>query len=283
MKKVLVTGARSQLAQCLKDQQSNYDTIQLEFVSREAFDLTDREQMRFFLEQSDFDYCINTAAYTQVETAETEQEEAYQVNTHGVEDLAQLCEDSQITLLHISTDYVFDGDSDKPYREDDMANPINVYGTSKWEGEQAIRETLGAHYIVRTSWLYSPYGHNFYKSVLKWAREREELSITTDQLGTPTNAQDVARALLDLIDLDPKTYGTYHLSNSGQATWYDFAKAILELTGQLAEVKLVKTDHYPTFAARPKYSVLDCAKIEGISGIRTKNWRESLKELINKF
>ena len=282
MKRILVTGARSQLAQCIYDQAHNSDQLQLEFVDREAFDLTQPPQMAAYLETHSFDYCINTAAYTKVEAAESDQELAHAVNGQGALNLAVLCKEHGITLVHISTDYVFDGSQQVPYTEADPVGPINVYGASKLAGERSIQEVLDAHYILRTSWLYSQYGHNFYRSVRKWASERDQLSITTEQIGTPTNANDLAQAILRLIERDPKQYGLYHYSNDGQATWFDFAEAILLETGQLGAVKLVKTDHYPTFAARPKYSVMDCSKFEQQFGnITTEpHWKARLKNLI---
>jgi len=282
MKKVLITGANSQLAQCIKDYAPQLDLLHLQFVDRTTFDLTDFAQMNEFLQGTTFDYCINTAAYTKVEDAESNKELAYAVNAKGVEDLAELCVTHNITLVQVSTDYVFDGEKGQPYLETDLTNPINVYGASKLAGELAIAETLAQHYIVRTSWLYSRYGHNFYRSVRGWAKQGKDLSITTEQTGTPTNANDLAGAILELIDKDPKEYGIYHYSNRGEATWFDFAQAILSETGQIAEVKLVKTDHYPTFAARPAYSVLSCEKYNALGHISTRSWKEGLKQLINR-
>lgn len=280
MKKALVTGARSQLAQCIKDQAQAFDNLQLDFVDRQIFDLSQPQQMDAYLKEHSYDYCINTAAYTLVEAAESDKDQAFAINFDGVRALAELCDEHGITLIHISTDYVFDGEQQRPYTEGDKTNPINVYGTSKLAGEQAIAQAMEAYYILRTSWLYSQYGHNFYKSIQKWAKDKQELTITTEQTGTPTNANDLASAVLLLIEKDPHKYGIYHYSNGGQATWYDFAEAILALSGQLTEVKLVKTDHYPTFAARPKYSVLDCSKYQALELHPISDWRIGLKKLI---
>ena len=186
-----------------------------------------------------------------------------------------------MVLLHISTDYVFDGMAKTPYQEQDPTNPLNVYGASKLKGEQYIGDTWNKHFIIRTSWLYSQYGHNFLNSMLQFAKQKKALTITTQQKGTPTNANELAQVLVTIIKTGNARYGVYHFSNQGEATWYDFAKAIFKATGEIDTVNLAKTEHYATFAKRPAYSVLNCNKLKDTLGITYRNWEDSLKQIIN--
>jgi dTDP-4-dehydrorhamnose reductase len=225
------------------------------------------------------DICINTAAYTHVDKAESEKEKAFAVNAEGTENLAKACVARDVLLIHVSTDYVFDGTSTIPYLESDETNPINVYGASKLAGEQAIMELCERYFIVRTSWLYSEFGHNFFRTILKHANAGNPLSITTEQLGSPTNANDLAAAILTISAADTEEYGVYHYSNDGEATWYDFAEAILKESGQIETVNLAKTDHYRTFAARPAYSILNCNKFYKTFKGTPLSWKESLRTL----
>jgi dTDP-4-dehydrorhamnose reductase len=185
-------------------------------------------------------------------------------------------------LLHISTDYVFDGTKKTPYLEEDPTNPVNVYGASKLKGEQYISTSCSKHFIIRTSWLYSQHGNNFLNSMLEFARQKKALTITTQQKGTPTNANDLAQVLVSIIKTGNARYGVYHFSNQGEATWYDFAKAIFKATGEIDAVNLAKTEHYATFAKRPSYSILDCTKIIKNLGVQTSNWKTSLRALIKE-
>jgi dTDP-4-dehydrorhamnose reductase len=235
-----------------------------------------------FFGKHNFDYCINTAAYTNVEKAEREQKEAFLINSEGVYNLAKACKKYNVVLLHISTDYVFDGMAKTPYQEQDPINPLNVYGASKLKGEQHIVNTWNKHFIIRTSWLYSQYGHNFLNSMLQFAKQKKVLTITTQQKGTPTNANDLAQVLVSIIKTGNARYGLYHFSNQGEATWYDFAKAIFKATGEIDAVNLAKTEHYATFAKRPSYSILDCTKIIKNLGVQTSNWKTSLRALIKE-
>lgn len=280
MIKVLVTGANGQLGLCLRDQiQNSPDTVCV-FASRKTLDITNTAQIETLFIENNFDYCINTAAYTNVDKAESEQQTVFLINAEGAANISEACKKYQVTLIHISTDYVFDGSKKSPYLETDITNPINVYGASKLKGEQHIKETLDKHFILRTSWLYSQYGHNFFNSMLRFAKEKKELTITTEQTGTPTNANDLAKAIVDIIVAKNTRYGTYHYSNSGEATWYNFAKAIFEITGEIDNLSLAKTDHYPTFAKRPLYSVMDCAKIITNTSVTLTDWKISLEKLI---
>jgi dTDP-4-dehydrorhamnose reductase len=232
-----------------------------------------------FFSKNSFTHCINTAAYTNVENAESEPEKAFAINAEAVKNVAISSKENDVVLLHISTDYVFDGKKQTPYLETDPTNPINVYGASKLKGEKYIEEICTKYFIFRTSWLYSQYGHNFLKTILRYAEEGKPLTITTEQTGTPTNANDLAKALLQVIAQDSKDYGVYHYSNCGETTWFGFAEAILQQTEKLKDANLAKTNHYRTFAARPAYSVLDNFYSKNKLLLKTKNWKFSLKEL----
>ena len=278
---LLVTGSSGQLGQCLKQQLQNTGDISCYFATREDLDITNSDEVQRFFSEHNFDYCINTAAYTNVEKAESEQKEAFLINAEGAYSLAKACKKHNVVLLHISTDYVFDGMAKTPYQEQDPTNPLNVYGASKLKGEQHIGDTWNKHFIIRTSWLYSQYGHNFLNSMLQFAKQKKALTITTQQKGTPTNANDLAQVLVTIIKTGNARYGVYHFSNQGEATWYDFAEAIFKATGEIDTVNLAKTEHYATFAKRPSYSVLNCNKLKDTLGITYRNWEDSLKQIIN--
>ena len=282
MKHVLVTGANGQLGRCIQDALGRYSNLNFTLATREELDITDTNKVSKVFQKNNFDYCINTAAYTNVEKAESEEEQAFLINAEAVKNLAKTCALNAVTLLHVSTDYVFDGNKHKPYVETDATNPINVYGASKLKGEEYIEQLSTAHFIVRTSWLYSQYGHNFLNSMIQYAEEGKDLTITTEQTGTPTNANDLANVLLTIIDSDSKKYGIYHFSNSGKATWYDFAKEILERTGLIEKTKLAQTDYYRTFAKRPVYSILNTSKFEETFSVKVLDWKESLKTVLLK-
>ena len=282
MARVLVTGAHGQLGRCLKDASSSYSTLDFDFVTKADLDITDRAAITDYFKNNNIDFCINTAAYTNVEKAESEEDQAFKINAEAVKNLAKDCAKNNVVLLHVSTDYVFDGTKGEPYLESDTTNPINVYGASKLQGETHIREACKNHYIVRTSWLYSQYGHNFLKTILKYAKQEKPLTITTEQTGTPTNANDLATVLLDLIVSEKANYGTYHFSNKGEGTWYDFAKEIIESSNLTEKTKLAQTDYYRTFAKRPVYSVLNISKLERAIPIQVLDWKESLKTVLLK-
>lgn len=279
MKKVLVTGAGGQLGQCFKKHSSEFRGLEFTFATSDELDLSLFGMVDAYMEKNNFDYCINCAAYTNVEQAETSREMAFLVNSDAVENLAQVCDDRETTLIHFSTDYVFDGEKNSPYREDDEVNPINVYGNSKLHGEEHIRTSLEEHFIFRTSWLYSDIGHNFFNTIRRKSEPGAVFNITTAQKGTPTNAYDLALYVLHLVDSNSKDYGTYHYSNLGEATWYDFAEEILRLSGKLEEVELNKDNSYQTVAVRPKYSVLSKDKTLSTFKREILPWQESLAQL----
>ena len=277
--KILITGAKGQLGKCIKDAAANYPEFNFLFASRELLNIESEKSISNIFENNRFDYCINTAAYTNVEKAESDQETAFLTNAEGVKHLASHCKRNNTTLIQISTDYVFDGKKGSPYSEEDSTNSLNIYGASKLKGEQYVQEICQAYYILRTSWLYSQYGHNFYNTVLRFAKEGKPLTVTTEQTGTPTNANDLAEAILTIIKINSKNYGIYNFSNQGEATWYDFAKEILIQTNQLTKSNLAKTDYYRTFAARPSYSVLDTRKYKNTFNKAVFDWKKSLKSL----
>ncbi|WP_372920140.1 dTDP-4-dehydrorhamnose reductase [Salegentibacter sp.] len=284
MKKVLVTGASGQLGKCFQKIASEYPEMELRNFNSSELDITDQNRLQQIFSEENPEYCINCAAYTNVEKAEDDEETAFKINAEAVKNLAEVCKNTGTVLIHISTDYVFDGKATNAYRETDVVNPINVYGASKLKGEEYIRQILDQHFIFRTSWLYSEFGHNFFNTILKKAEEGATLNITTSQTGTPTNANDLADFILQLIREENSEFGLYHYSNLGEATWYDFAKAILEFSGKIDQVTLNKSGYYKTRAERPTYSVLDKQKLQETFKKLVLHWRDSLEDLIiNRF
>ncbi|WP_395632231.1 dTDP-4-dehydrorhamnose reductase [Flavobacterium sp.] len=278
---VLVTGSSGQLGQSLQHIAPNYQEIQFVFCTSSDLNITDIAQCHSVFEQYQPDYCINAAAYTAVDKAESEPEKAYAINVTGAKNIAEVCKAYNTVLLHISTDFVFDGTQQSPYTEEDIPNPTGVYGKTKWEGEKVILQTWEKHYILRTSWVYSQFGHNFMKTMLRLASERDTISVVNDQIGTPTHAVDLANALVQLITVDnqqPTTpnFGIYNFSNEGQCSWYDFAKKIFEVNKIQIDLKAIPTSSFPTPAQRPAFSVLDKSKIKNTFGLSVKNWEACL-------
>lgn len=280
MKTVLVTGASGQLGKCFEKIADDYPQLDFLFMSSSEVDITDNWGLQQLFASKEVNYCINCAAYTNVEKAEEEKEKAFLINAEAVKNLAEVCKKNDACLFHFSTDYVFNGKASRPYTEEDETNPINVYGASKLKGEENIAQVFSNYFIFRTSWLYSEFGHNFYKTILRKAEEGAELNITTSQTGTPTNANDLAHLVLEIIADENHDFGLYHFSNKGEATWYDFAKAILEISGNMDKVKLKESNDFKTVAARPAYSVLNKSKVEEAFGQPLLTWRESLEKLI---
>lgn len=281
MKKVLVTGASGQLGQCIKKLSSRFQEFEFTYTTSEELDLSLFGVVSAFLRKHHFDYCINCAAYTKVEQAETEQEMAYLINAEAVKNLAEVCCENDCTLIHFSTDYVFDGKKETPYSEDEETSPLNVYGASKLMGEEYIRKYMDRYFIFRTSWLYSDIGHNFFNTIRKKAENKESLNVTTSQKGTPTNAYDLAGFILELMAAESVDYGTYHYSNKGEATWYDFAEEILKLMSSDAE--LIENNNFKTIATRPAYSVLSKEKAEKTFKFPILEWKESLNRLYSNL
>lgn len=279
----LVTGASGQLGQALKALSERCDNLTFVFKTSAEADITDRQQLEQVFNEVKPDFSINAAAYTAVDKAESEPERAYAINVTGAKNLAEVCLQFNTTLLHISTDFVFDGNKDTPYTEDDATNPQGVYGKTKREGEQEIAKILPQHYIIRTSWLYSEYGNNFMKTMLRLAAERDKLGVVNDQTGTPTNANDLAEALLQIITRGKKAYGIYHYSNEGVATWYEFAGEIFRINNVLIDLQPIPTSAYPTPAKRPAYSVMDKSRIKEVFGLDIKGWQDSLAAVLKSY
>ncbi|WP_179353356.1 dTDP-4-dehydrorhamnose reductase [Winogradskyella vidalii] len=281
---VLVTAKDGQLGQCFQDIALNYPEINFFFKSSSELDITNKATVdSVFNSEVPFDYCINAAAYTAVDKAEDNIELADQVNHIGAQNLALACKKHQVILIHISTDFVFDGKSSKAYLESDITNPLGVYGKTKLKGEQAISKTLEQHFIIRTSWLYSEFGNNFLKTMLRLASERNEIGVVGDQIGSPTYAKDLAEAVLQIIEAKSSAYGIYHYSNDGEISWYDFAKEIFRLSGSSIKLNKIETTDYPTPAERPQFSVLNTTKISPLLAIKIPNWKASLAMAYSKL
>jgi len=276
MSNVVVFGASGQLGQCIKFLAEREGLSSIFFPSRSEGDVLDYDALAKVFETYKPSYIINCAAYTAVDKAEDDRETALKINKNGVEHVALLCAENNTTLIHVSTDFVFKGDQPTPRDEESVTEPINVYGQTKLEGEQVVGALLNKYFIIRTSWLYSEYGNNFVKTMLKLGAERDELKIIADQAGTPTYAVDLAACILQIINSESTDYGIYHYSNEGIASWYDFAKAIFDLSGTQVKVVPVKTSEYVTKATRPAYSVMDKTKIKNTFNIEIPYWRESL-------
>lgn len=277
---VLVTGANGQLGQSLKFIAGKYPEIDFVFCDSKTVDITQKEGINLVFNKVKPDFCINTAAYTAVDKAESEPEKAFEINVIGVENLAEVCLDFKTKLIHVSTDFVFDGAKKTPYTEDDYTNPKSVYGQTKLDGEKAVQAILKDYFIVRTSWVYSQFANNFMKTMLRLGAEREHLSVVDDQIGTPTNAVDLAEALIKIIKSDKKAYGIYNFSNEGSCSWFDFAKKIFEINKVTIDLQPIPTTQFPTPAERPKFSVLDKTKIKTVFGIAIETWDESLNKTI---
>jgi dTDP-4-dehydrorhamnose reductase len=260
---------------------------------RAEADLTNPKSAADIVRRSEAcDAVINAAAYTAVDKAESEQAIAMTVNGEAVDELARACADRAIPLIHLSTDYVFDGRSSSPYREEDATNPVNAYGRSKLAGENHIREILPQHVILRTSWVFSPFGANFLKTMLRLGVERDILQVVDDQVGAPTAAADIAdaiHAILRRLQTQPSSnlFGTFHFAAGGRASWYDFAAAILaegrKFYAIKAKLQAIETSQYPTPAARPRNSLLDCTKIESVYDIRRRSWEDGMRDAISRL
>lgn len=292
---VLVTGANGQLGQSLQFIAGKYADIDFVFCDSSTLDITNLNNVKQVFNQFKPNYCINAAAYTAVDKAESEPEKAHLINVVGPKNLAEVCKETNCILLHISTDFVFDGnlsprENSRGYTEEDQPNPTGVYGQTKLDGEKVIQATFDNYYIIRTSWVYSQFGNNFMKTMLRLASERDTLSVVNDQIGTPTNAVDLAECLVIIIShtervilsavegQQPTThnFGIYNFSNEGQCSWYDFAKEIFRVNNISINLQPIPTANYPTPAKRPSYSVLDKSKIKSVFGVEINNFRERI-------
>lgn len=281
MKKILVLGSNGQLGNCFKKLSSDFDSnFEFNFASSDDLDITDRNAVDDFFDDFKPDFCINAAAYTAVDLAEKESEKAFAVNAEAVRNIAEACKNTKATLIHISTDYVFDGESNISYSEDNFTNPQGVYGASKLKGEELALENNPKTIVIRTSWLYSEFNKNFVKTMLNLFTVKDELGIVADQFGQPTNANDLAEAVIKIIESDPKTFGVFHFSNYPETNWFEFASKIAEFSDSKIKLKAISTEEFPTPAKRPKRSTMALDKIEEVYKVEPIHWEHSLQDCI---
>jgi dTDP-4-dehydrorhamnose reductase len=281
---ILVTGANGQLGSEIKLISKKYTEFNFIFTDIHELDLTSSSKIEAFFSENSIDLIINCAAYTSVDLAETEKELAELINVEAIRFLANIATTKKIKVIHISTDYVFDGTHYRPYKEDEMTSPNSVYGRTKLQGEQALKNSGADYIIIRTSWLYSAFGNNFVKTILRLSSERNDLNVVADQIGTPTYAADLAEVLLKIASNYNKTgvfkKDIYHYSNQGVCSWYDFATEIVELSNNNCKINAIETHRYPTPAKRPFFSVLCKDKIKKTFDIEIPHWKSSLKKCI---
>lgn len=284
MNNVLVTGCNGQLGCEIKELSSNYDN-NFFFTCKEKLDITNNVQIENYIETNKINIIINCAAYTAVDKAQSEEKLANDINHIAVKNLAKISKDKDIKLIHISTDYVFDGKNYKPYKEDDITNAQSIYGKTKLDGENAIINiNPKSSIIIRTSWLYSSYGNNFVKTMLKLGREKKELSVIYDQIGTPTYARDLAKTILDiLVRINNKKVEIYNYSNEGVLSWFDFAKEIMKMAKLDCKINPIETYQYPTPTTRPYYSLLSKSKIKMDFDIMIPFWKDSLDKCLREL
>lgn len=281
--RVFVTGSTGQLGQSIQSLAKNYPQIRFQFISRKTLELTNSQSIDAYFSGKLVDVIVNCAAYTAVDQAELEPELADNINHVAVKQLAHIAKEKNAALVHVSSDYVFNGHHFKPYQEDDVVCPHNVYGQTKLKGEDAILKVNPKGCIIRTSWLYSEFGNNFVKTMMKLGKDNEQLGIIFDQVGSPTYAKDLAKAIIEIIKSDsfPNNFNQmFHFSNEGVCSWYDFAREIFELSHIDCRVNPIETKDYPTLAKRPHYSLLNKAKIKAEFGLQIPHWKESLKDCI---
>lgn len=280
---ILVTGAEGQLGKQLKLLAPKFPYCQFLFATKKELDITNAHSVKNYFSGHSIDYCINCAAYTAVDLAEKNKDEAFLLNADAVATLAAVCEKRNTQLIHISTDYVFSGKLKKAYTELDDTDPINVYGQSKLKGEKLVLQNAPSAIIIRTSWLYSPFGNNFLLTMLRLMNEKESINVVDDQWGCPTYAGDLALAIMRIIKSGKSRIytGIFNYTNSDATTWYQFAKAIKELSNNNCIINPIKTSDYPTTAKRPAYSVLDCTKIlDAYQSVSIRNWKDGLRSCL---
>lgn len=281
---ILVSGKNGQLGKELQDIVASNQDFDFIFFDKDELDIADENVLKEGFKKYSPSFFINCAAYTAVDKAETEKEKAYQINAEAVGNIAKFCNQFNTKLIHVSTDYVFDGNATQPYKEDDKTNPVNYYGYTKLKGEELALQNSPHSIIIRTSWVYSKYGNNFVKTMLRLMNERKEINVVNDQLGSPTYAKDLAEAIISTVNGQQSTVnGIFHFSNDGIISWYDFAVAIKEIKKLDCIVNPIPTMSYPTPAKRPSYSVFDKTKIARTFSIQLKNWKESLSECLSQL
>lgn len=282
MQKILITGSNGQLGRSFKEIAANFPNLALVFANKNDLDITNKVSIQRIFEAHDFDFCINTAAYTAVDRAEEESDIAELINVKAVEYLAEACNSRGVKLIHFSTDYVY-AKNNQPFVETDATDPQSVYAQTKLDGEKRLLAHAPQNCVIRTSWVYAPIGHNFVNTMLRLGRERDQLSVVYDQVGTPTYAPDLAQAILTILsqkELTARLTGIFNFSNEGLTSWYDFAKTIFAHTDLDCKVLPIRSDQYPTLAKRPFYSVLDKQKFKETFGLEIPYWRDSLKEML---
>lgn len=283
--KILVTGANGQLGNELRNLLETEIPGCTLYTDRDELDLTDAKAVDAFMLDNEISHIVNCAAYTAVDRAEEEKLACSAVNCDAVKNLAMAADANGVKVIHISTDYVFDGTNHRPYRESDKVNPISQYGTTKRKGETALLALAPESIIIRTAWLYSSYGNNFVKTMLRLADSQGEVRVISDQIGTPTYARDLAVAIFKILTSHQWVSGIYHFTNEGAASWYDFAHAIFRIAGKKVKLIPIPTEDYPTLAIRPAYSILDRSRIKATYGVEIPHWEESLEDcmkLINR-
>lgn len=283
---ILVTGASGQLGSELKDLSKSFPDFKFIFAGKQELSIINKDAIQKFFDTHKIDFCINCAAYTAVDKAESEKETAYLVNDTAVGHLAAICSSHKTKLIHISTDYVYDGSEKQPLKESDKTGPLNEYGKSKLRGEESALSKNPETLIIRTSWVYSYYGHNFVKTMIRLLKEKKELNVVNDQIGSPTNAADLAFVIMQIIKLHlegKKIKGILNYSNTGETSWFQFAQFIKEQTGSQCEIHPVTTAQYATPATRPEYSVLDTTLIKSLTGIKIPFWKDSASACIHRL
>lgn len=281
--KIIVTGSKGQLGSELKELASSYPDFEFFFFDKESFNINDLSVIEKIFNQHQPSYLINCAAYTAVDKAESEKESANEINGKAVGDLAAVCNKYNTKFIHISTDYVFNGEQSMPFKETDTVDPVNAYGQSKLLGEQLALKNNSDTMIIRTSWVYSSYGKNFVKTMLRLMNEKENIGVVDDQYGSPTYAADLADVIMKIISSGKWQGGIYHFSNDGDISWFDFANEINGLIHSDCIINPLSAKQYPNPAKRPRYSVLDKGKIKHTYSIHLKDWKESLKACIDKL
>jgi len=281
---ILVTGSNGQLGSSILSLENNFSDYNLLFTDIDDLDLLNFSDVENYVVKNKIEVIINCGAYTNVDKAEEELDIADKINNLAVENLARLAKKIRMKLIHISTDYVFDGNAEKPYFETDKPNPQNIYGLTKMKGEKAMMRMNPVNsLIIRTSWLYSEYGHNFVKTILKLSKEKEKISVVSDQIGSPTYANDLAQAILQLIpSLKNKGVQIYHYANKGKCSWFEFAEEIVNLSTHICSVEAIPSERFETKAKRPKFSLLNTEKIETVFQIEIPYWKDSLKNCLSE-
>lgn len=280
MKKILITGANGQLGNEIRVASAQFPQFRFFFTDVTELDICNREAVHAYMAENHMDGIVNCAAYTAVDKAEDDAETCYRINRDAVKNLAEAAREYKLDIIHVSTDYVFDGKSYLPYTEVMPVNPSSVYGKSKLEGERILMEICPEAVIVRTSWLYSSFGNNFVKTMLRLGQERDKLNVIFDQVGTPTYAADLAVALLSILAAGKPAAGIYHYSNEGVCSWYDFTRSIHRLAGISCDLVPIESKEYPVRTPRPHFSVLNKAKIKQTYGIEIPHWEDSLEKCI---